>query len=52
MAKQYQSIGAVVNEPATQLEYQTTYAVVQTEETAGPAVVAPRLNRLPLLGVH
>ena len=51
MAKQYQSIGAVVNEPATQLEYQTTYAVVQTEP-AGGAVVAPKLNRLPLLGVH
>jgi hypothetical protein len=49
MAKQYQSIGSVVNEPSdTQREYQSLEAVAQTE-TIGAA--ATKVQRLAMLGV-
>lgn len=54
MAKQYQSIGGVVNEPSdAQREYQTTTAVVQSEDVA--TVKAPPIvpfSRRVMSGIY
>lgn len=54
-SREYQSVGAVVQEVDPPKQYQTTYAVVDStaeEEAGGGGTSRVRPNRLPMLGVH